>query len=183
LATFLLGVASTAVFSLRHRSLPAANVRQVKLITQPSELAVRLDITVPEPKVVFDYDPKKFNPRGAYYLIGRKPKWLREFDSLALSVDSNLTEGNANLETYANETSNAAYAVSGLVTNTRLTFVASPLSEDDYEYSFDGNFLRGGTLANAGKYTAVLRGKLRKAKGGVKIAEGEVSFRIEYLGC
>jgi hypothetical protein len=159
-------------------------LRQVELTTpKPKEAPVKLGTTVAEPHVVFDYDPRKFNPRGDYFIIGRKPRWLREFDSLELSVDEDLESAVVNLETYANNTGNSAYVVSGLVTNKRLTFVASPLSEDDFQYSFEGYFLRGGVVSNAGKNAAVLKGKLSKSKGHVKIAEGEVKFRIEYLGC
>jgi hypothetical protein len=184
LVTFLVGVASTAVFPLCQRSSPVPNLRQVEPFTpKPNEAPVQLGSTVPERRVVFDYDPKKFNPRGVYFIIGRKPRWLREFDSLELSVDEDLVSAAVCLETYANNTCNSAYAVSGLVTNRQLTFVASPLSEDDFEYSFDGHFLRGGVVSNAGKNAAVLKGKLSKSKGHVKIAEGEVKFRIEYLGC
>jgi hypothetical protein len=182
--TFLLGVASTAVFPLCERSSPVPNMRPVELITpKANESPVQLGSTVLERRVVFDYDPKKFNPRGVYFIIGSKPKGLREFDSLELSVDEDLVSAAVCLETYANNMCNSAYAVSGLVTNRRLTFVASPLSEDDFEYSFDGYFLRGGVVSNAGKNAAVVKGKLSKSKGHVKIAEGEVKFRIEYLGC
>ncbi len=75
------------------------------------------------------------------------------------------------------------YAISGLLTKERLTFVATPVSEEDFEYSFDGYFLRAGVLWNAGKNRAVLRGKLSKSRRGVKTAESEIRFRVEYLGC
>jgi hypothetical protein len=48
---------------------------------------------------------------------------------------------------------------------------------------FDGHFLRGGMVSNAGRNEAVLKGTLVKLKGGVKVAEDKVKFRVEYLGC
>jgi hypothetical protein len=53
----------------------------------------------------------------------------------------------------------------------------------DFDYGFDGKFLKTGVLSDAGRNEPVLKGKLIKSKQGVKIAECEVRFRIEYLGC
>jgi hypothetical protein len=133
--------------------------------------------------LVCDYEPEEFNPRGDYYILGHKPKKFREFDCFELRVDQGRASGAAMVQTYSNQTYNAQYAVSGLVTKKSLTFVAIPLSEEDFEYSFAGVFLRAGVLSSAGRNEAVLKGKLTKSKGGAKIAECDVKFRVEYLGC
>jgi len=159
-------------------------VRQVEPATlKVSERAEQLSITLPAPDLIFDYNPKEFNPRGDYFIVGRRPKGFREFDCLELAVDHEKASGVIFIQSYENQTYSAHYAVSGLVTNKRLTFVVTPVSEDALEYRFDGYFLRGGVLSDAGKNRAVLKGRLSKSKGGVRIAEDEVKFRIEYLGC
>ena len=43
--------------------------------------------------------------------------------------------------------------------------------------------MRRGVLSDAGKNRAGLTGKLSKSEKDVKIAECEVKFRVEYLGC
>ena len=137
----------------------------------------------PAPNFYFDYNPKEFNPRGDYFIIGPKPRGFREFDCLELGVDHTRASGVVFIQIYANQTYESYYNVSGVVTNRRLTFVARPVFEEGFTYSFDGYFLRGGVLSNAGKNTPVLKGTLIKSKGGVRVAMGEVKFRIEYLGC
>jgi hypothetical protein len=180
LVTFSVGVAVTSMLPIRQRTAPGSS-RRIALEVTESTVHLNLDLAAPE--FTFAYDPKKFNPRGDYFIIGPKPKAFREFFSLELAVDDDIASGHVGFETYANNTCNSGYTVFGQVTNKSLTFVASPLSEDDYEYSFAGYFLRGGTVASAGKRTAVLKGRLRKSKRGVTVAESEVKFRIEYLGC
>jgi hypothetical protein len=54
---------------------------------------------------------------------------------------------------------------------------------DGVDALLDVDGLAMGVLSNAGKKMAVLKGGLKKSKGGVRIAEDEVKFRIEYLGC
>jgi len=182
LVTFFVGI---AVSNLTNRPVTfTPKVREVEPTTlKVSEPPEQFSIKLPAPNLIFDYDPKEFNPRGDYFIVGRRPKGFREFDCLELAVDHEIASGVVVIQSYENQTYNAHYAVSGLVTNKRLTFVATPVSEDGLEYSFDGYFLRGGVLSDAGKNRAILKGRLSKSKGGVRIAEDEVKFRIEYLGC
>ena len=182
LVTFFVGI---AVSNLTNRLVTfTPKVREVEPTTlKVSEPAGQLSITLPAPNLIFDYNPKEFNPRGDYFIVGRRPKGFREFDCLELAVDHEKASGVVFIQSYDNQTYDAHYAVSGLVTNKQLTFVVTPISEDALEYRFDGYFLRGGVLSDAGKNRAVLKGRLSKSKGGVRIAEDEVKFRIEYLGC
>jgi hypothetical protein len=183
LVTFFIGVAISKSTANRHVTF-TPKVREVAPATlKVSEPPEQFNITLPAPNLIFDYNPKEFNPRGDYFIVGRKPKGFREFDCLELAVDHERASGVVMIQSYENQTYNARYAVSGLVTNKRLTFVVTPVSEDGFEYGFDGYFLRGGVLSDAGKNRAVLKGRLSKSKGGVRIAEDEVKFRIEYLGC
>ena len=184
LVTFSVGIATVSILPTKRHVTFTPKVVEVEPATlTASEPPARFSITLPAPNLIFDYDPEEFNPRGDYYIVGRKPRGLREFDCLELAVDHERASGVVMIQTYANQTYNAHYAVSGLVTTKRLKFITSPVSEDDFEYSFDGYFLREGVLSDAGRNKAVLKGRLSKSKGGVKIAEGEVKFRVEYLGC
>jgi len=183
MVTFSIGAAAELLLTVNHHTLaprlPAMNPAAVNA----GELPAHFSATVSPPNLACDYDPEEFNPRGDYYILGRKPKHLREFDCLELAVDRDRASGDAVIQTYSNQTYNSQYAVSGLVTKKSLTFVAIPLSEDDFVYSFAGVFLRAGVLSGAGRNEAVLKGKLTKSQRGVKVAECDVKFRVEYLGC
>jgi len=139
-----------------------------------------------KPKVVYDYDPTEFNPRGDYFIIGRKPKEFREFDCIELAVeydDDGKVSGRTMISTYVNDQYGAIYGISGVVTEQRISLVAKPVSDEDVGYRFEGEFLRHGELWRAGRSQPVLKGRLSKIKGGKTIAEAVVKSRIEYLGC
>jgi hypothetical protein len=196
LVTFSIGVGFALIFTANHQVEPSFDLqtRESQYVppsyTKPNEPAYSLK---PLPEFTFDYDPKEFNPRGVYFILGRKPKEFREFEAFEMAIDETngrvwgypvfATRYYGNNEDYHVITGNGEYALKGLVTKKRLIFVAAPISEEDFEYRFDGRFLKSGQVYKAGKNQAVLKGKLTKLKNGVKIAEREVKFRIEYLGC
>jgi hypothetical protein len=153
--------------------------------TNAPESCAPVNPAQPAPGFKLDYNPREFNPRGDYFILGRKPKGLREFNCFELAVDemNGKPSGDGSFETYSKGTYDPYYSVTGLVTKERLTFIAAPTSEEDFEYSFDGRFLRGGFVSGAGRNEAVIKGKLIKSKDGVKVAEGVVRFRVKYLGC
>ena len=184
--TLSIGVTVELILTADHRISYAPATQEIKPAPlNVSESPAQHSITLPAPDLVFDYDPEEFNPRGDYYILGRKPKEFREFDCLELAVYemNGRASGVVKVQTYSDQMYSARYATSGVVNEKRLTFAVTPFSEEDFEYSFDGQFLRGGTLSDAGKHRAVLKGKLSRSKGGVKIAECEVEFWVEYLGC
>jgi hypothetical protein len=184
IATFLIGTTSHRVFDSHEGASPGPQPEWVRIAFEDrNELPEQ-----PPPadsEVVFDYDPAEFNPRGDYFILGRKPKDFREFDCLELAVDDNNGKvlGRVMIETYADQMYFSSYAVSGLVNKQRISLVAKPMFEEDVGYRFEGEFLRQGVLWRAGKSRAVLKGRLSKIKGGEKVAEALVRFRIEYLGC
>lgn len=194
LVTFFIGISVELVPPGSRPSAPHTNPPEVKPLTQNvPEVSAVVDSASPASAFVLDYDPEEFNPRGTYYVLGRKPKELREFDCFELVVEGRdgRASGEATLYTryfgkdkdYHIIAGNGDYALTGLLTKRRLAFVATPKSEEDFEFKFDGQFLRSGRVSNAGTNTAVVKGKLTKLKDGVKVAEGEVKFRVEYLGC
>ena len=176
IATFLIGTASQRVFDRHEVASPVPQSEFVRVTFQPPRPA--------EPEVAFDYDPIEFNPRGDYFILGRKPKEFREFDGLEIAVDEDKISGRVMISTYENGEYGGIYGISGVVTDRRISLVAKPVNEeDDFGYRFEGEFLRKGELWRAAKYEPVLKGRLSKTKGGETIAEAEVKFRIEYLGC
>ena len=184
IATFLIGITIHWVFDSHDEASRGPQSEWVRIDfrdrNQPPEPGIPS-----APQVVFDYDPRQFNPRGDYFILGRKPKEFREFDCLELAIDDNGGEvlGQVMIQTYAEQTYSAIYAVSGLVNEKGISIVAQPVFEEDVGYRFEGEFLQQGVLWRAGKSRAVLKGRLSKIKRGEKIAEALVRFRIEYLGC
>jgi hypothetical protein len=181
-ATFSIGAATRLRLNLNHIFASRPSVASSP-VPGPSEVAAQSVESKSLLELTCDYDPKEFNPRGVYYILGRKPKHFREFDCFELAVDHETARGVAVLETYSNRTGNSHYILSGSLTRQHLNIVAFATSDQNFDYRFDGHFLRSGVLSDAGRNEAVLRGTLVKSKQGVKIAECEVMFRIEYLGC
>lgn len=176
--TFCIG-ATTASVNVP-KSIPGAS--EAQLVDSPTDTnSNHLPKLQSDPILDCNYDPKEFNPRGVYYIMGDKPKDFREFDSFALGVYeiNGVAWGDASFVTISNQMENGYYSVSGSVKVDQLSFVAKPISDDDYTYRFDGYFLRGGDLSK--KRGAVLEGKLIKLKGCIRIAESSVRFRVEYF--
>lgn len=185
IATFLIGTISHRVLDNHDRASPGPQSEWVRVVFQYRNESPKTPLPAGS-EVIFDYDQAEFNPRGDYFILGRKPKDFREFDCLELAVDNDSNgkvSGRVMIETYADQTYSSIYAVSGLVNKQTISIVAKPVFEEDVGYSFEGEFLRQGELWRAGKSRAVLKGRLSKIKGGEKIAEAVVRFRIEYLGC
>jgi hypothetical protein len=183
-STFCIGVVCASISPTRHHITSPTNVAMVQVsIPKPSQPPSQVVEARPTPKVILDYAPLEFNPRGDYYIIGRRPKGLREFDGLELAVDHERASARVDIQTDLSQRTGVPYTVSAFVTSKRLMLIAFPFSDEDFEYRFDGSFLRGGTLSNASRNTPVLKGTLSKWKDGVKLASAEVKFRIEYLGC
>jgi hypothetical protein len=181
IATFLIGTISHRAFDNYEGVSPGPHSESFRIAFQDRDESVKKPL-LSGPEVVFDYDPTEFNPRGDYYILGRKPKEFSEFDCLELAVDES-NRGRVMIQTYANHTYSAIYAVSGVVNKQWISLVAKPVYEEDVGYRFEGEFLRQGVLWRAGKSRAVLKGRLSKIKRGETIAEAVVRFRIEYLGC
>jgi hypothetical protein len=188
LATFSIGVGFVAIFTANREIEPIyctqvgkASFVPLNLPSPPetTNIAQRAD------EFFLDYNPKEFMPRGDYFILGKKPKDFREFDVFELAVDEidGKASGSALFVTDSNGMQNSYYTVSGRVTKKQLTFIAMPKSEEDFEYRFNGHFLKDKWVYTAKKNQAVVKGKLIKLKNGIKIAESPVKFRIEYLGC
>lgn len=164
-------VVSLAPVELRRESPPPA----------PPEPAA-----TPKPIFVLDYDRKKFAPWAVFYVMGQKPRAFADFESLevALSEHGDPDDGYIGVNTIGPDSAwDGARATFALVTERRLFFVTSQLRDQEFEYRFDGKFLRTDFMAVDGKKIAVIRGTLTKTRNGRQIAEHTFDFRMEYLGC
>ena len=183
--TFSSGIAIQRILFTEKRVEPTPQVEQVETVKY-IEVPVPASIPSPTPNLILDYNPAKFDPYGYYTIIGKKPKGFHDFDSLSLSVyesEQGVGSGGIYVTTAVeHENNDGQSAVFGLVTQQRLFFVTAPF-ESGFEYRFDGEFLRGNVVADAGPRKAVLRGTLTKTKNGKKIAECVVEFRVEHMGC
>jgi hypothetical protein len=134
---------------------------------------------------ILDYDFEKFNPVGAYEIMGPKPKAFANFQGIELAVSG--SESYPGYIVVYNEGSyneyDGASATFALVTDERVFFVTSKTEVSLVEYRFDGKFLRRDFASVGGKNKAVLRGTLTKTKNGLKIAEHTFDFRMYHLGC
>src|SRR5687768_3370325 len=94
--TFCVGVGCAFMFTALPHTEPV-HYDQVQAPEHASLIAPNLqETTVPtqaRPEFVLDYNPGGFNPRGDYFILGKKPKDFREFDVFELAVDE--SDGNA----------------------------------------------------------------------------------------
>jgi hypothetical protein len=142
-------------------------------------------VAVETPNAVFDFNPDKFLPDGAYTMIEPAPKEFKQFSAFLLEWTAT-TEGRSGYiwtTTTSNDSYDCQLAVFGLVTTKRVFWVSTQMFDGEFEYRFDGEFLRTDfeTVANTNK--PVVRGTLTKTKNGRKVAESVVSFSLEYDRC
>jgi hypothetical protein len=149
----------------------------------PASTSTPLTTRAPGPRMIFHYNPAKFDPRGTYFPLRPLPKEFAEFDSFELAVDESGNEvlGSAMVQTRTGDMYDAQTVTFLLITERRLFLVASSVSETQFEYRFDGEFLGNPVrLLDTGK--PALRGTLTKIRDGHKVAERVISFEVKYLG-
>jgi hypothetical protein len=184
--TFSLGITSAAIFKRQYTpQVLTHEVQSTPQLLTEAPPPVKANISTPDANIVWNYDVNRFDPRGDYYFLGPKPKAFPEFDCLELAVypSDGKAVGQVMIQIVVNRTYEAQYAVFGRVTEQRLMFSTTAGSDDQYDYAFDGYFVKDGVLSNADKNEAVAEGRLTKFKHGVLIAEARIRFRVEYLGC
>jgi hypothetical protein len=139
--------------------------------------------TQAEPLSIFDFDITEFNPNGTYLPIGESPKAFKNF--AGIYIETNETNS-GELVRYINITTaerDDEIERFTLVTRKQLLFTTQPTVQG-IAYRFVGEFLRSGDVSNARRSgVAVLRGKLTKTRNGQRIAESEMSFKIEVFNC
>ena len=138
----------------------------------------------PTQYLIFDYNVKKFDPRGTYFPVSPLSKEFAGFDLFEISSDEYQGEiwGSALVQTRDNDEYDFQNANFLLITEKRIIFYSAPRFDAQFEYRFDGEFLGNpGRLADTGK--PAVRGTLTKMKHGLKVAERVISFDVKYLGC
>lgn len=193
LVTFAVGVGIHSFIS--HRQVddtPPVEVLSVSPVTTQAQLfapvtSIPLEsVSEQETILVLDYDEEKFTPWAVFRLMGNKPKEFANIDSVELGLYRDSDNQRGYLSLNALDTGGNYQSAPGtfvLVSQQRLFFATSHMSNSEFEYWFDGRFLRTDFEVVGGKHIAVLRGTLTKTKNGRKIAEHTFDFRMEHLGC
>jgi|ERR1043165_610906 hypothetical protein len=164
---------------------PVAVVPQREVVYVPAPAPPPPPPTPPKPHLILDYDSKQLSVWAVFYIMGPQSKEFADIDSIEaeLSPESVDYPGNILISTHSGDEYDQANAIFGLVTNQRFFFATEKLGKGDFEYRFDGKFVRTDFDVVAGKQKAVLRGTLTKMKNGLTIAEQEFTFRMDYMGC
>ena len=193
LITFAIGVGADQVWwHFLAAPPPAPKVEPLAVDIQPQREVVYVPGPAlpppppPKPFLILDYDHKKFSVYGSFYIMGAKPKEFESFDSIEAMFSDPHAEGEqGDITVYTRDGNqfDSTPARFVVVTQRTLFFATDRVGEGDFEYRFDGEFLRTDFDAVAGKNKAVLRGTLTKMKNGRTVAQHEFSFRIEYMGC
>jgi hypothetical protein len=142
-------------------------------------------VATPTPNFIRDYDSEKFALYAVFYPMGPTPEAFADVESIEVAPngDGEDDPGYITVNTRLYDKYYNAEATFALVTERRLFFVTSKARDMDFEYRFDGEFLRTDFDAMAGKNKAVLRGTLTRTRNGRKIAEHTFNFRVGHLGC
>jgi len=142
----------------------------------------------PKPNIILDYDDEDYLS-AAFFILGPKPKEFADIESISIYLSPGTYDYPAEFHVNIHQDNddypydNAA-ATFGLVTDRRIFFVTSKLGSKDFEYRFDGEFLRKDFDAVSGKKKAVLRGTLTKTRNGRTVAQHEFAFWMEHEeGC
>jgi hypothetical protein len=184
--TFLCGVASHRLVHPNRTKVRASEtpvVAKIRYAMPPASPSPTPSETYTN-QLLFDYDRKTFDPTGSYYVIGNVAEFS-EFESIELwpvHVDAKPNSAFIGVA-FATVGQRVEPVVFGVVTRHRLIFKTRSPYEEDVEYDFDGEFLRGKIVYEAPSGRAVLRGRLTKSKNGRTIAERIIKFRVEYHGC
>ena len=150
----------------------------------PAATSFPLPVATPSPRLLFDYNPAKFDPRGTYYVLHPLPKEFAEVDLFELAVEefNGAVSGSAYFQTRIDDVYESQNVDFLVITERRLLFVTVPSGDSNIAYRFEGEFPANPRLRlDSGK--AGLRGTLTKTSNGRTIAQTEVTFEVKYLGC
>ena len=159
----------------------------VETIARQAPVDPKLTAAPARPPIIFNYSSMTYHADGAYFWLGPKPKDVAEVNMFELLSTGDTEDRQAGymawIATNKNDDFNNHSASFGLVTDKRLFITFSQTPESDFEYRLEGEFVRKDFEAVDRQNKAVIRGTLTKYKSGKKVAECDVSFRFEYMGC
>ncbi|MGH9880115.1 MAG: hypothetical protein ACRD6N_01665, partial [Pyrinomonadaceae bacterium] len=119
---------------------------------------------------------ERFNPDGAFWILGDPPEAFKDFGGINLNSNRNRRLPAAGVD-LTNGTQLRFRTVS--ITRSGLTFTTVPFR--GLSYGFKGKFLQGGTFAARDlQDTPVLEGTLTKFSQGKPVAEAKLKFT--YFG-
>ena len=170
LITFAIGVGADRLWWYFFTAPPPAPIAEPRVVdVQPLRETVFVPVpaepTPAKPTMILDYDPLNFQMWAVFYIMGPKPKEFADFDSMEAMLNPAANDpGTITVRTRQGNEYYNAEANFGLVTERRFFFATSKSENGDFEYRFDGEFLRTDFDAVAGKNKAVLRGTLTRMK-------------------
>ncbi|HEV8428472.1 MAG TPA: hypothetical protein VGQ41_11285 [Pyrinomonadaceae bacterium] len=190
LITFAIGVGADQLWWWLFKAVPPvpSNVQPLAVDCGPpirDIVYIPAPPTPPEKNFILDVDHERFNIGALFYIIGPKSKAFADLDSFEVWLNPQSTThlGSIFVSTGKGDEYDSAAANFALVTERRVFFATEKLKKADFEYRFDGEWLRTDFDAVDGKKKAVLRGTLTKTKNGLTIAQEEFTFRMESMGC
>ncbi|HEU4506746.1 MAG TPA: hypothetical protein VFR78_00815 [Pyrinomonadaceae bacterium] len=167
-------------------TVPAAIVRPVAEPVSEVTEATTAPIT-PQSMIILDYDDQMFYPNGTYHILGSTPKEFAEFYSFETDYGEWVNDRPVGYIAVNTKAGGGIFdrhdVVFGLITERRVVFLTSPDPKTEFEYLFDGQFIRSDFDVVANKDKAVVRGTLTKWRRGEKIAERVLSFSMVQHGC
>ena len=123
-----------------------------------------------------DTNQQRFDPDGFFYILGEPPGEFRYIGHIALY------RGSRNFHPFpsgvVSSKGNVLYKFNTL-TVTRHRFAFTTRAVRGVSYSFTGRFLKGGVFATEGEAPTdipYLEGRLRKLRGGKRVAEAYLKF-------
>ena len=191
LITFTLGFGASRLISKTPvQTPPQPTVDRLTDIPAPDANSYAPEVAqvqsdVPTLMLILDYPEKEMGLFASFSIVGPKPKEFADFEVIEIGLPPNRNAETSAITVHEqmNETWNQYNASFALVTERKLFFVTSKGAESEFEYRFDGEFVRTDFEELANKKITALRGKLTKTKNGRKIAERTVSLRMEYHSC
>lgn len=119
----------------------------------------------------------KFDPFGGYAALGRQPPEFHDFDSFQIDLVEP-PENSRELKVAGYLSAQRGELILDLkkinLTLEKLSFTTE--ARNNITYSFDGRFLRRGSLSRFSTKVPVLEGMLTKSRGRQKIAETKLQF-------
>jgi hypothetical protein len=121
---------------------------------------------------------KAFRPYGYFSLVGKRPRWLENFDTIQYwRKDQEQTGEDISQRTAGvNETGGVVYAYA-TISLTRRTFVFTTKAVGGVSYKFSGRFLRTDFVGSETEFEhPVLTGTLGKYRNGKRVAGAHVKL-------
>ncbi len=181
LITFAIG---TGLDSLRSYLSTTESVAPAKIEVAAPVFLTTASEPVTHPNLMLHYNQESVDHYGALYIMGPAPEGFTDFAYIALGLSGmHVMESSDYITVYSGESAEWGQADFAFVTERYLYFTTGPSRNHEFEYRFEGEFLVKDFDTVEGKNKGAVRGTLTKFKNGQTVAQQEVTFRVEYMGC